>query len=100
MTFRSLTLSGDIIGVTGTIKKTDKGELSIYLKSWTMLTKALRPLPEKFHGLTDVETRYRNRHVDMIVNKQVITTLRKRSIVIQSIRRLGTPLPPLPSLPL
>jgi lysyl-tRNA synthetase, class II len=90
-----LLLSGDIIGVTGTVKKTDKGEISIYLKSWTMLTKALLPLPEKYHGLTDVETRYRNRHVDMIVNKQVITTLRKRSIIIQSIRRSGTP--PLPS---
>jgi lysyl-tRNA synthetase, class II len=79
--------SGDIIGVTGTIKKTDKGELSIYLKSWTMLSKALLPLPEKYHGLTDVETRYRNRHVDMIVNKQVVNTLRKRSMIIQSIRR-------------
>lgn len=86
---QSWTDNGDIIGVQGTMKRTEKGELSIYIRSWTMLTKALLPLPDKYHGLTDIETRYRNRHVDMIVNKQVVDTLRKRSQIIQSIRRLS-----------
>jgi lysyl-tRNA synthetase, class II len=90
-------LAGDIIGVSGTMKRTEKGELSIYLNSWTMLTKALLPLPDKYHGLTDIETRYRNRHLDMIVNKGVVATLRKRSLIIQSIRRSPS-LPPLSSL--
>lgn len=69
------------------MKKTDKGELSVYVSSWTMLTKSLLPLPDKYHGLTDVDTRYRNRHLDMIVNGEVIKTLKKRSLIIQSIRR-------------
>lgn len=86
-TLQSWTDNGDIIGVQGTMRRTDKGELSIYIRSWKMLTKALLPLPDKYHGLTDIETRYRNRHVDMIVNKQVVDTLRKRSLIIQSIRR-------------
>lgn len=73
--------------MTGTIKRTEKGELSIYVNTWTMLTKSLLPLPDKYHGLTDIDTRYRNRHLDMIVNNEVIETLKKRSLIIQTIRR-------------
>ena len=61
---------GDIIGVTGTIFKTNVGELSIKVKEFTFLTKALRPLPDKFHGLKDVEERYRKRYVDLITNEE------------------------------
>ena len=57
---------GDIVGVEGTLFKTKTGELSVEAQSLTMITKSLRPLPEKFHGLTDVETRYRQRYLDLI----------------------------------
>jgi lysyl-tRNA synthetase, class II len=79
--------TGDIIGAAGTMKRTDKGELSIWISSWQMLTKALHPLPDKYHGLVDVNTRYRMRHLDMIANPEVIGTMRKRSAIISSIRR-------------
>lgn len=69
------------------MKRTEKGELSVYVSTWTMLTKSLLPLPDKFHGLTDIDTRYRNRHLDMIVNDEVILTLKKRALIIQTIRR-------------
>ncbi len=79
--------TGDIIGVRGVPKRTDKGELSLLVTHWTMLTKSLVPLPDKFHGFTDVEKRYRARHVDMIVNAEVRETFRKRSRITSAIRR-------------
>ncbi len=81
---------GDIVGFTGTIRRTPRGELSIKSTSLTMLSKSLLPLPEKFHGLTDVETRYRQRYVDMIVNEDVRKTFRTRSLIIQKIREYLT----------
>lgn len=77
---------GDIIGVYGSIRRTPRGELSLKVKSYKLLSKALLSLPEKFHGLTDVETRYRQRYVDLIVNEESRDTLRKRSLIIQKIR--------------
>lgn len=77
---------GDIIGVKGTIRRTPRGELSLKANEYKILAKALLPLPEKFHGLTDVETRYRQRYVDMIVNADVRDTFKKRSLIIQEIR--------------
>ena len=77
---------GDIVGFQGTIRRTPRGELSIKATDYKLLTKSLLPLPEKFHGLTDVETRYRQRYVDMIMNEDVRDTFRKRSLIIQKIR--------------
>ncbi len=77
---------GDMVGFTGKIRRTPRGELSIKSTDIKLLAKALLPLPEKFHGLTDVETRYRQRYVDMIVNEEVRDTFRKRSLIIQKIR--------------
>ena len=79
---------GDIVGVHGTIKKTDKGELSVYVKEWNMLTKSLTPLPDKWSGLKDRDMRYRQRHLDMIVNPDVRKTFRSRSFIIAAIRRM------------
>ena len=81
---------GDIVGFTGTIRRTPRGELSIKATALTILSKSLLPLPEKFHGLTDVETRYRQRYVDMIVNEDVRKTFRTRSLIIQKIREFLT----------
>ena len=81
---------GDIIGVHGTIRRTPRGELSIKAHDFKFLSKSLLPLPEKFHGLTDVETRYRQRYLDMIVNKDTRDTFRKRSEIIQFIRNYLT----------
>ena len=81
---------GDIVGFTGNIRRTPRGELTIKAKDIKMLTKSLKPLPEKFHGLTDVETRYRQRYVDMIMNPEVRDTFRKRSLIIQKIREYLT----------
>ena len=81
---------GDIVGFTGTIRRTPRGELSIKSTELTILSKSLLPLPEKFHGLTDVETRYRQRYVDMIVNEDVRKTFRTRSLIIQKIREFLT----------
>lgn len=81
---------GDIVGFTGTIRRTPRGELSIKSTSLKLLSKSLLPLPEKFHGLTDVETRYRQRYVDMIVNEDVRKTFRTRSLIIQKIREYLT----------
>lgn len=78
---------GDIIGVKGEVFKTHKGEISIKAKEIEMLTKCLRPLPEKWHGLRDVDTRYRKRYLDLIVNPQVRDTFVKRSLMIRSIRK-------------
>ncbi len=77
---------GDIAGFKGTIRRTPRGELSIKATSLKILSKSLLPLPEKFHGLTDVETRYRQRYVDMIVNEDVRKTFVLRSKIIQKIR--------------
>lgn len=78
---------GDLIGVKGILFKTNRGETSIKVKELTMLTKALRPLPDKFHGLKDVEQRYRKRYVDLIINPEVRDTFVARSRIIQSMRR-------------
>ncbi|MBD3861487.1 lysine--tRNA ligase [Bacillus sp. 28A-2] len=78
---------GDIIGVTGTVFKTNVGELSIKASSFEVLTKALRPLPDKYHGLKDVEQRYRQRYLDLIVNPESKQTFIMRSKIIQSMRR-------------
>ena len=77
---------GDIVGVEGTLFKTKTGELSVEAQSLTMITKSLRPLPEKFHGLTDVETRYRQRYLDLIVNPESREVFRKRVEIIRLIR--------------
>ena len=79
---------GDIIGVTGIAMKTNTGEMSIRVKKYTHLTKALRPLPEKFHGLTDIEERYRRRYVDLITNEDSKRTFILRSKIIQNIREI------------
>ena len=77
---------GDIFGVTGTVFKTKTGEISLHTTSLTLLTKSLKVLPEKFHGLTDTDLRYRQRYVDTIVNPEVRDTFRKRSAIISAIR--------------
>lgn len=78
---------GDIVGVSGEIFKTNVGELSVKATSFSILTKSLRPLPEKFHGLKDVEQRYRQRYLDLISNKESKETFIMRSKIIQSMRR-------------
>ncbi len=77
---------GDIIGVKGEVFSTKTGELSIRVTELTLLAKALRPLPEKFHGLTDTETRYRQRYVDLIMNPEVKDTFVKRSLIMRELR--------------
>ena len=77
---------GDIIGITGEVFKTQKEEISVRVKELTLLTKSLEILPEKFHGLTNTEQRYRQRYVDLIVNENTRNTFRARSAVIKSIR--------------
>ncbi len=78
---------GDIIGVVGTVFKTKTGEISIHASKLTLLSKSLQPLPEKFHGLTNVDTRYRQRYVDLITNPESRDTFIKRSKIISTIRR-------------
>ncbi|WP_160725651.1 lysine--tRNA ligase [Bacillus sp. USDA818B3_A] len=78
---------GDIIGVTGTLFKTKVGELSVKVGDFVFLTKALRPLPDKFHGLKDVEQRYRQRYLDLIMSQESKETFITRSRIIQSMRR-------------
>ena len=77
---------GDIIGVKGEVFRTKTGELSVRATELTLLAKSLRPLPEKFHGLTDTETRYRQRYVDLIANPEVKETFVKRSQILKEIR--------------
>ncbi len=79
---------GDMVGVQGTVRRTKRGELSVATQSLTMLAKALLPLPEKFHGLTDTDTKYRHREVDMIMNPETIETLMKRSRMVEAVRQL------------
>jgi lysyl-tRNA synthetase, class II len=85
---KQLTDAGDILGVKGSIKRTDKGELSVSVSQYSILTKSLLPLPDKWHGLTDVEKRYRQRYVDLIVNPEVQQTFRRRALITAAIRRL------------
>jgi len=78
---------GDIIGVTGKIRRTPRGELSVATTELTVLTKSVAPLPEKHHGLSDVEARYRQRYVDLIMNEDSRDTLRARSKIVATIRK-------------
>ena len=78
---------GDIIGITGFVFKTKTGEISIHAKKVTLLSKSLRPLPEKFHGLKDTDLRYRQRYVDLIMNPEVKETFVKRAEIIKEIRK-------------
>ncbi len=78
---------GDIVGVEGTVFKTKTGECSIHAVKVVLLSKSLKPLPEKFHGLTDTDTRYRQRYVDLIMNPEVKDTFIKRSRIISEIRK-------------
>jgi len=84
---KQLTDVGDILGAVGTLKRTEKGELSVVVEDYSLLTKALLPLPDKWHGLTDVEKRYRQRYVDLIVNPHVRDTFRKRALITAAIRQ-------------
>lgn len=78
---------GDWIAVHGTMMRTRRGQLSVAVSSFELMSKSLRPLPEKFHGLQDKETRYRQRYVDLVVNPEVRETFKKRSRIISAIRR-------------
>ncbi|MGB8702397.1 MAG: lysine--tRNA ligase [Thermosynechococcaceae cyanobacterium] len=84
---KTFTDVGDFLGVKGTLKRTDKGELSVYVNEYVILTKSLLPLPDKWHGLTDVAKRYRQRYVDLIVNPTVRETFRRRALITAAIRR-------------
>jgi len=83
--FKKLDL-GDIIGASGYVFKTKKGEVTIYVKEFTLLTKSLRPLPEKYHGVKDDEIRFRHRELDLIMNPATRETLVKRSLILKYIR--------------
>ena len=77
---------GDIVGIRGIVFKTHRGEVTVRVEDFDLLSKSLRPLPEKFHGLQDVDIRYRQRYLDLIMNPEVRETFRKRTKIIQSIR--------------
>ena len=79
--------SGDWLGVTGTLRRTDRGELSVRVSEWRMLSKSLQPLPDKWHGLADVEKRYRQRYLDLVVSPQTRETFRRRARLVSGIRR-------------
>ena len=83
----SLVDAGDLIGVRGSLRRTDRGELSVKVQEWWMLCKALSPLPDKWHGLADVEKRYRQRYLDLIVSPQTRETFRRRAQLVSSLRR-------------
>lgn len=78
---------GDIVGITGEVMRTQRGEISIRTASYTLLAKCVRPLPEKFHGLKDTETRYRQRYLDLMMNSDVKQTFETRSLIIRTIRK-------------
>jgi len=84
--FKALDI-GDFVGAEGAVFRTNRGELSIRVRSLRLLTKSLRPLPEKWHGLSDTEIRYRQRYVDLIMNDDIAEVFRKRSAIVESIRR-------------
>ncbi len=77
---------GDIVGISGYVFKTQKGELGLFATSFTMLCKTLEPLPEKFHGLSDVELKYRHRHLDLIADRSSLEIFKTRSLIIKEIR--------------
>lgn len=77
---------GDFIGIDGYLGRTKTGEITVWARSVTMLCKSLRPPPEKWHGLTDVDLRYRQRYVDLFANPEVMQTFKQRSLIIQSVR--------------
>jgi lysyl-tRNA synthetase, class II len=77
---------GDILEVKGSIFKTRRGEISVHAKTVTLLTKALEPLPEKYHGLKDPEQRYRRRYLDLVMNPEVMETFKKRTLILRAIR--------------
>ena len=79
--------AGDWIGVKGTLRRTDRGELSVKAAEWQMLSKSLQPLPDKWHGLADVEKRYRQRYLDLIVSPDTRDTFRRRAQLVSGIRR-------------
>ena len=79
--------AGDLIGVSGSLRRTDRGELSVKVSAWTMLSKSLQPLPDKWHGLADVEKRYRQRYLDLIVSPDTRETFRRRARLVSAIRR-------------
>lgn len=79
---------GDIIGASGQMFRTKTGELTLFIKSFTFLSKAVRPLPEKFHGLQDVETRYRRRYLDLIMNPEIRNVFEVRSGIIKTLRNM------------
>lgn len=83
----SLVDAGDLIGVHGSLRRTDRGELSVKVKGWSMLTKSLQPLPDKWHGLADVEKRYRQRYLDLIVSPHTRETFRRRARLVSALRR-------------
>lgn len=82
-----LTDIGDIVGVQGKLFRTRRGEITIEVESWTLLTKSLRPLPEKWHGLKDIELRYRQRYLDLMMNPGVQETFQRRTQAIKAIRQ-------------
>jgi len=84
---KSLVDSGDWIGASGTVKRTERGELSVRVTDWRMLCKALQPLPDKWHGLADVEKRYRQRYLDLIVSPHTRETFRRRALLVSAMRR-------------
>ncbi|WP_398334990.1 lysine--tRNA ligase [Vulcanococcus sp.] len=79
--------AGDWIGVRGTLRRTDRGELSVKVQGWQMLSKSLQPLPDKWHGLADVEKRYRQRYLDLIVSPATRETFRRRALAVSAMRR-------------
>ena len=83
----SLVDAGDLIGVQGTLRRTDRGELSVKVIGWQMLSKSLQPLPDKWHGLADVEKRYRQRYLDLIVSPHTRETFRRRALAVSAMRR-------------
>jgi lysyl-tRNA synthetase class 2 len=83
----TLTDAGDWIGVQGSLRRTDRGELSVKVREWTMLTKSLQPLPDKWHGLADVEKRYRQRYLDLVVSPHTRETFRRRARLVSAMRR-------------
>ena len=78
---------GDLVGVEGLVRRTSRGELTVNADTVAVLAKTLRPLPEKYHGLADVELRYRQRYLDLIMNQESRETLRRRSRIVAAMRR-------------